>query len=77
MVKQTNTKIQAKKVEIKASIATKATKSIVKAPKLVQKLDISKILIGETFSNSQYMKIIGIYPNYIELLTSLGTVTRI
>ena len=69
MVKQVNSRIQAKKEENKINIATKATKSIVKDAKF-EKMDIKKIVVGETFSNSQYMKVIGIYKNYVELQTS-------
>jgi len=38
---------------------------------------MKKVVVGESFSNSQYMKVIGIYPKYVELLTAQGTVTRI
>jgi|APSaa5957512535_1039671.scaffolds.fasta_scaffold147990_1 hypothetical protein len=48
----------------------KAHRTIAKDPKQTGKMDVKKMVMGEQFSNSQYMKVIGISSEYVELLTS-------
>lgn len=65
----------AKEINNKLSVSSNS-KSIIKAPKN-EKANMSKISVGESFSNTQYMRVIGLYPKYLELITSKGSIQRI